>query len=406
LTVNKAALVVTANNSGKIVTQTDPTLTAQLSGLQGTDTASGLGYTYTISRAAGENAGSYAITPTGAASLTNYTVSYVPGQFTITPAGTVLIKMNPTTSTYGTVVGGTIASVEYVASSGGSLRTLSLKAGTTNVYTDGISGGGEITITPTTSVTTTTNAGTYAGAISNSNSDVSQSNGNFTGVQTIVNTAVVNQANLTLALAPVTKTYDGTAFVATGVAVTPTGLMNGQDVAGLGGLTYSGTAIGAINASTTPYSLVGSVGSGFANYNVTIAPSTVTINKAPLQITGGTNTYTFDNTTRTNTYSVTGGQLFANDSITGLTGRAARLHAGATADRWPDHQPGAVVGGGHAHQNAGLQRQHRNAQHHGVEWRDFGHFGQWHHQLGTLGCWGGHADHHQQRHAVVWPQFG
>jgi hypothetical protein len=335
LTVNKAALVVTADNSGKIVTQTDPTLTAQLSGLQGTDTASGLGYTYTISRAAGENAGSYAITPTGAASLTNYTVSYVPGQFTITPAGTVLIKMNPTTSTYGTVVGGTIASVEYVASSGGSLRTLSLKAGTTNVYTDGISGGGEITITPTTSVTTTTNAGTYAGAISNSNSDVSQSNGNFTGVQTIVNTAVVNQANLTLALAPVTKTYDGTAFAAvtgSSVSVTPTGLMNGQTLAGLGGLTYSGAAIGAISASSTPYSLVGSVGSGFANYNVTIAPSTVTINKAPLQITGGTNTYTFDNTTRTNTYSVTSGQLFASDSITGLTGRATRLHAGATAD--------------------------------------------------------------------------
>ncbi|PUE10144.1 hypothetical protein B9Z33_08505 [Limnohabitans sp. T6-20] len=335
LTINKAALVVTANNSGKIVTQADPTLTAQLSGLQGSDTASGLGYTYTTSRASGENAGSYAITPTGAASLTNYTVSYVPGQFTITPAGTVLIKMNPTTSTYGTVVGGTIASVEYVASSGGSLRTLTLKAGTTNVYTDGITGGGEITITPTTSVTSTTNAGTYVGAISNSNSDVSQSNGNFTGVQTIVNTAVVNQASLTLALAPVTKTYDGTAFAAvtgSSVSVTPTGLMNGQTLAGLGGLTYSGAAIGAISASSTPYSLVGSVGSGFANYNVTIAPSTVTINKAPLQITGGTNTYTFDNTSRTNTYSVTSGQLFASDSITGLTGRATRLHAGATAD--------------------------------------------------------------------------
>jgi outer membrane protein OmpA-like peptidoglycan-associated protein len=336
LTVNKAALVVTADNSGKIYTQADPTLTAQLSGLQGADTATGLGYTYTISRATGENAGAYAITPTGAASLTNYTVSYVPGVFTITPAGMVLIKMNPTSSTYGTVVGGTIASVQYATDPGNNqpliLKTLSLKANTTNVYTDGISNGGEITIDPTTSVTTTTNAGTYVGAISNTNSGTTSANGNFTGVQTIVNTAVVNQANLTLALAPVTKTYDGTAFAATGVSVTPTGLMNGQTLAGLGGLTYSGAAIGAINASGSPYSLVGSVGSGFANYNVTIAPSTVTINKAPLQITGGTNTYTFDNSTRTNTYSVTGGQLFANDSITGLTGRAARLHAGSTAD--------------------------------------------------------------------------
>ena len=336
LTIEKAALVVTANNAGKIVTQTDPTLTAQLSGLQGSDTASGLGFTYTISREAGDNAGSYAITPTGVTSLTNYAVSYVAGQFTITPAGTVLIKMNPTTSTYGTVVGGTIASVEYATDpgNGGSLilKALTLKEGSTNVYTDGIVGGGEITITPTTSITATTNAGTYVGAISNTNSGTTASNNNFTGVQTIVNTAVVNQASLTLTMAPISKTYDGTAFTPTGVTVTPTGLMNGQTLEGLGGLTYSGTAIGAINASTTPYSLVGSVGSGFSNYNVTIAPSTVTINKAPLQITGGTNTFTFDNTTRTNTYSIKGGQLYGGDSITGLTGLSTRLHAGSTVD--------------------------------------------------------------------------
>lgn len=334
LTVNKAALVVTADNNAKFVTQADPALSAQVSGFQGADTQANMNFGYSIGRADSANnaVGTYAVTASNATatSLSNYTVSYVPGVFTISPAGTVLIKMNPTTSTYGTVVGGSIASVEYLTSSGGSvLKALTNIAGT-NRYTDGI--GGEISITPTTSVTATTNAGTYAGAISNTNTGTAASNNNFTGVETIVNTAVVNQANLTLALAPVTKTYDGTAFAATGVAVTPTGLMNGQTLDNLGGLTYSGAAIGAINASNTPYSLVGSVGSGFANYNVTIAPSTVTINKAPLQITGGTNTYTFDNTNRTNTYSVTGGQLFASDSITGLTGRAARLHAGATAD--------------------------------------------------------------------------
>jgi outer membrane protein OmpA-like peptidoglycan-associated protein len=334
LTVNKAALVVTADNNAKFVTQADPALSAQVSGFQGADTQANMNFGYSIGRADSANnaVGTYAVTASNATatSLSNYTVSYVPGVFTISPAGTVLIKMNPTTSTYGTVVGGSIASVEYLTSSGGSvLKALTNIAGT-NRYTDGI--GGEISITPTTSVTATTNAGTYVGAISNTNTGTALSNNNFTGVETIVNTAVVNQANLTLALAPVTKTYDGTAFAATGVVVTPTGLMNGQTLDNLGGLTYSGAAIGAINASNTPYSLVGSVGSGFANYNVTIAPSTVTINKAPLQITGDTNTYTFDNTTRTNTYSVTGGQLFANDSITGLTGRAARLHAGATAD--------------------------------------------------------------------------
>jgi hypothetical protein len=147
-----------------------------------------------------------------------------------------------------------------------------------------------------------------------------------------VNTAVVNQASLTLTLNPVTKTYDASPFSAAGASATATGLMNGQTLASLGPITYSGAAIGAINASATPYALLGSVGSGFANYNVTIAPSSLTITPAPLQITGGTNTFTFNNTQRTNTYAITSGQLYGSDSVTGLTGRAARLHAGATAD--------------------------------------------------------------------------
>ncbi|MBU3582224.1 filamentous hemagglutinin N-terminal domain-containing protein [Polynucleobacter sp. AP-Capit-er-40B-B4] len=339
LTIQKAALVVTADNNGKIVTQTDPVLTAQLTGLQGSDTAASLGFTYSVGRAAGETAAGspYAInaTPTGVTSLANYAISYVPGVFTITPAGTVLIKMNPTTSTYGTVVPGSIESVSYVTSDGVSLRNLTLKTGTSNTYTDGIVGGGEITINPTTSATATTNVGTYVGAISNTNSDIVTSNGQFTAVQTIVNTAVINQANLIIAINPVTKTYDAAAFTAAGATAVPTGLMNGQTLSGLGGVTYSGTAIGAINASASTYSLLGSVGTGFSNYNVTVVPSTLTVNKAPLTITGGTATYTFDNTTRTNTYTVGASQLQGTDSVTSVTGLGAGLHVGAYTDGSP-----------------------------------------------------------------------
>ncbi|OJI04044.1 filamentous hemagglutinin N-terminal domain-containing protein, partial [Polynucleobacter sp. MWH-Adler-W8] len=337
LTIQKAALVVTADNNGKIVTQADPGLTAQLTGLQGSDTAVSLGFTYNVGRAAGETVvgGPYAInaTPTGATSLANYAISYVPGVFTITPAGTVLIKMNLTTSTYGTVVPGSIESVSYVTSTGNTLRNLALKTGTSNVYTDGIVGGGEITINPTTTATATTNVGTYVGAISNTNSGTATSNGQFTAVQTIVNTAVINQANLTIAINPVTKTYDAAAFTAAGATAVPTGLMNGQTLAGLGGVTYSGTAIGAINAST--YDLLGSVGTGFSNYNVTVVPSTLTVNKAPLTITGGTATYTFNNTTRTNTYTVGASQLQGTDSVTSVTGLGAGLHVGAYTDGSP-----------------------------------------------------------------------
>jgi len=44
--------------------------------------------TYTVSRAAGEDAGTYTITPSGAASQGNYTVSYETGTFTINPITT------------------------------------------------------------------------------------------------------------------------------------------------------------------------------------------------------------------------------------------------------------------------------------------------------------------------------
>ncbi|MBU3599119.1 filamentous hemagglutinin N-terminal domain-containing protein [Polynucleobacter sp. 30F-ANTBAC] len=333
LNIAKAALVVTADNNGKIATQNDPALTAQLTGLQGSDTASSLGLTYSVTRAAGETVagGPYAITPTQTTftNSANYTISYVPGVFTITPAGTVLIKMNPTTSTYGTVVQGTVASVEYVSASGGAtLYTLAPVSAGSNIYTDGV--GGSITIDPTTTVTSTTNVGTYVGAISNTNNGTTTSSGNFSAVNTIVNTAVVNQANLTITINPVTKTYDAAAFTAAGATATPNGLMNGQTLAGLGGITYSGTAIGAINASGSAYTLSGSAGTGFSNYSVTVVPSTLTVNQKSLTITGGTATYTFDNTTRTNTYSVVG--LQGSDSVTGVSGLGSGWHANTYND--------------------------------------------------------------------------
>ena len=84
LTVTGIGVTVTADNKTKEYSKdptTDPTLTATVTGLVGTDVI-----TYTISRAAGEDVNDYVITPTGESEQGNYTVTYVPGTFTITPA--------------------------------------------------------------------------------------------------------------------------------------------------------------------------------------------------------------------------------------------------------------------------------------------------------------------------------
>ena len=81
LRVTPKTVKVTANDNGKVFGGAEPTLTASVSGTLGSD-----GVDYTISRAAGESVGTYAITPSGDAEQGNYHVEYEPGTFTITPA--------------------------------------------------------------------------------------------------------------------------------------------------------------------------------------------------------------------------------------------------------------------------------------------------------------------------------
>ena len=76
------AVTVTADNASKNIGESDPaSFSATVEGTIGSDTVS-----YTVARAAGETAGTYAITPTGDADQGNYSVTYVPGTFTINMA--------------------------------------------------------------------------------------------------------------------------------------------------------------------------------------------------------------------------------------------------------------------------------------------------------------------------------
>ena len=99
LTVTPASVTVTADDAGKPYDNdpTNPTTyTATVEGLFGDDTI-----TYTVTRQAGEAVGEYPITAAGEAEQGNYTVTYVPGTFTITPIDvTVTIIGNTNTTPY------------------------------------------------------------------------------------------------------------------------------------------------------------------------------------------------------------------------------------------------------------------------------------------------------------------
>ncbi len=89
---------MTAATASKVYGDADPGFSATVSGLKRNDTESAI--SYTISRAAGENVGEYAITPAGEQAQGNYAVSYVPQDLKITPA-TVTVKPEEKTKVYG-----------------------------------------------------------------------------------------------------------------------------------------------------------------------------------------------------------------------------------------------------------------------------------------------------------------
>ena len=78
LDIEHAPVTVKADDKVKILNRLDPTLTATVTGLLGSDTVD-----YALSRAEGETPGTYVITASGEATQGNYAVTYEPGTLTI-----------------------------------------------------------------------------------------------------------------------------------------------------------------------------------------------------------------------------------------------------------------------------------------------------------------------------------
>ncbi|MDY3234429.1 MAG: MBG domain-containing protein [Erysipelotrichaceae bacterium] len=210
LKITPKAVTVTANSMGKTYGTADPELTAAVSGTLDNDTVS-----YTLSRAEGEDVGTYAITPIGEASQGNYTVTYVPGTFTISKSGTLTLNANGYEG-------------EYDGKSHAASASTSVTEGTTISYQVG---NGEWT--------------TEAPSIKDVGEQtvsVKAENANYETASTTV-TLTVNKRTVNLKSESASKQYDGTALTAPTVTVSGDGFVTGEvtNLKAVGTITDVGT---------------------------------------------------------------------------------------------------------------------------------------------------------------------
>ena len=204
LKVTRKAVTVTADNKSKVFGEKDPELTATVTGTIGKDTVE-----YTLSRKAGEDVGTYTITPSGKAEQTNYKVTYATGTLTITSQsidpGTDPEKPNPDYT--GAKVNSPKDSV-YDGKEHKWIPTVTDKSKTLKL-------GKDYTVEYSTS--DFTNVGTVEVTITGK--------GNYTG--TVKRSYKVTPKEYTVTTDSATKTYSGTALTAGGKVE---GIVSGETV--------------------------------------------------------------------------------------------------------------------------------------------------------------------------------
>jgi hypothetical protein len=261
LTVNPAALTVTANNRPKIYGQSIIFAGTEFttSGLLNSDTVNSVTLSSSGTAAMAAVAGSpYSIAPSGAVGtgLANYTITYANGGLTVNPAA-LMVTSNNRTKTYGQTV--TFVGTEFTAS--GLLNS------------DAVS---SVTLTSSGVVAAATVAGSPYTIVASAAVGTGLSNYTITYANGAL---AVNTAALTVTANNRTKTYGQTLTFA-GTEFTAGGLVN-SDTATRVTLTSSGEA-GTATVAASPYAIVPSaaVGAGLANYTITYFNGTLTVGEA------------------------------------------------------------------------------------------------------------------------------
>lgn len=302
-TITPAPLTLAAVTDSRVYNASAASVgTVTVSGLQGSDTVTGLVQSFD-----GANAGSrtLAVNPGYAIhdgnSGANYAVSLVTAAGTITPASaTITYTATPASSTYGNAPAGLAGSVGVTPLFGSdSLATIT--SGTASFTTPA----GPASVVGSYAI----NGGGLAPATGNYTITFAQAAGNATALSVIPRPLTVNGAALS-------RSY-GNANPALTYTVGGQGLVNGD--------TLSGTP-------TTPATVTSGVGSyvvsqgslaASSNYTLTFVPGTLAVTPRPLTVTGDALSRTYGDANPALTYTVGGQGLVNGDSLTGALATSA-----------------------------------------------------------------------------------
>jgi uncharacterized repeat protein (TIGR03803 family) len=254
LTVLPAALTITADNKNKVYGDALPTLTASYAGFVNEDTAANLDtpVSLTTTATAGSSVGTYPITASGAADA-NYTITFVAGTLTVTPA-TLTITADNKSKLYGAALPELTASYAGLAN-----------------------GDAPASLDTPPSVATTATAASAAGSYSIT----------VTGASDLNYTISFVDGTLTVAPATLTVTADIKSKLY-GAALPPltasyAGFVNGDTPASLDvPVALATTATAASSVGTYP---ITATGAADANYTIAFVSGTLTVTPASLTIT-------------------------------------------------------------------------------------------------------------------------
>jgi hypothetical protein len=275
LTVTAAPLTVTANAQSRLYGAANPTLTYVETGLVNGDTLSGV---LTTTAATTSNAGPYAITQSTLAASSNYALSYVGANLTVTAAA-LSVTANPQSRIYG-------------------------NANPTLTYTEtGLVNGDTLTGLLATTATTASNVGTY-GITQGTLAASSNYTLSYTG-----NNLTVTTAPLSVASNPQTMVYGTTVPTLT---YNETGLVNGDTLSGV----LATTATTASNVGT--YGITQGTLAASSNYALTSFTGAILVVTArPITVTANSETIPVGAPDPALTYAITSGGLVNGDAFNG-----------------------------------------------------------------------------------------
>ena len=303
LTINPKALTIRVNDDARFVGQTDTVGYAGVSytGFVPGQSITNLG-TLSISRTSNSTApGTYSgVLQASISNSTNnnYTITYVPGSYTIVPADQLLVKFANIATTYGTEPVYSLTSAQYLKSSTNTVIDLTSRAsltGTNFSLTDGDGGSTTFTMGPqATSLSSAGKINAYGG-YQLAASSISNSSTNYKNTITTTGALTVNPLGISVAASSgLTKTYDGTTDM-NGLGLTLTGVLGVDKVAATGQGVYS-----SANAATTNYAVNNLVLSGvdMGNYVLSagnsISGTNGSITQASLTVTANSDLKLYD----------------------------------------------------------------------------------------------------------------